>query len=368
MTYCPNGVNQPRTQKKRIAWEMEKSWVKKTRKAVFLDDLPEKHQTGPEIITKNPIQAGASLLKTVVSSSGNNLLLKTSNLHFQTSQESKGNIRLIDMQTLPPKKRGRPLGSTNYANNLNRNSGTMNFSRNQGKDARFARFKKNLKNTNNLTKLKFTHNYSGKSSEKSSSSSTSHSSDSTDSNQPIPIHFKCKDIEFTKITFSDELEKEKKKMEKVKKRLEQEKAKMKQIREEQIKSLQETSNNNSLQSEDGSKSIHGSSHENLEANEDTEIDNIPRLIQRISYQGYMLEYLDLMEKRMVDLSQSSSTISQGLDELWFGKEFYYHPMKPKIQQNTKPSNLKFPCRISFKSLSPDLIRDLIAKSRSKGQY
>ena len=53
MTYCPNGVNQPRTQKKRIAWEMEKSWVKKTRKAVFLDDLPEKHQTGPEIITKN---------------------------------------------------------------------------------------------------------------------------------------------------------------------------------------------------------------------------------------------------------------------------------------------------------------------------
>ena len=78
---------------------------------------------------------------------------------------------------------------------------------------------------------------------------------------------------------------------------------------EQIKSLQETSNNNSLQSEDGSKSIHGSSHENLEANEDTEIDNIPRLIQRISYQGYMLEYLDLMEKRMVDLSQSSSSMS-----------------------------------------------------------
>ena len=61
--------------------------------------------------------------------------------------------------------------------------------------------------------------------------SPSNSSDSTDSNQPIPIHFKCKDIEFTKITFTDELEKEKKKMEKAKLKLEQEKIKMRQIRE-----------------------------------------------------------------------------------------------------------------------------------------
>jgi len=98
MAYCPDGVNQPRTQKKRIAWEMEKSWVKTNRKAVFLDQMPLK--TGGEVITKES-RPGTSLLRTVVPSSGHNMSL------LKTSQESKENSKFSNIQ---PKK------SQNYGN------------------------------------------------------------------------------------------------------------------------------------------------------------------------------------------------------------------------------------------------------------
>merc|ERR1719447_2656659 len=136
-----------------------------------------------EVIRKEPIpiQAGTSLLKSFVPSSGSNSLLKT-------FKESKENSKFPEFSTMQPKKRGRPLGSTKFFASQNRMS-----SGNQSKDIRFARFKKNLRMTNNRTMLKFTHNYSERSPRKSlTSSSTSNSSDSTDSNQPIPIHFKCK--------------------------------------------------------------------------------------------------------------------------------------------------------------------------------
>ena len=113
----PNGVNQPRMQKKRIAWEMEKSYVKSSRKAIFLDEMPLK-KSG-EVIRKEPIpiQAGTSLLKTLVPSSGNNSLLKT-------FKESKENSKFPEFSNMQPKKRGRPLGSTKFLASQNRmNSG-----------------------------------------------------------------------------------------------------------------------------------------------------------------------------------------------------------------------------------------------------
>ena len=81
---------------------------------------------------------------------------------------------------------------------------------------------------------------------------------------------------------------------------------------EQIKAHQETSNN-SIKSLDSSKSTIEESQENSEEEQNSETeqksDIKPRLIQRISYQGYMLEYLDLMEKRMAALSQSTNGTS-----------------------------------------------------------
>jgi len=366
MAYCPDGVNQPRTQKKRIAWEMEKSWVKTNRKAVFLDQMPLKNG---EIITKDSRQ-GTSLLRPVVPSSGHNMSL------LKTSQVSKENSKFSHMQ--PKKVKTMAMQSQKV-----KTSAKTNNYANKSKDIRLARFKKNLKMVNKRQMLKFTHSYSEGSTTltSTSSSSSSSSSDSTDSNQPIPIHFKLRDIEFTKITFTDELEKEKKKLEKVKNKLkleknqleqekdklDQEKIKMEKIREEQIKAHQEST----ATYEKSQFQNRESQYHLLEAGQSfgsqqlSDIMN-PKINQTNSHQAYMFEYLAMMDQRMVALSRSTYTVAQGLDEL--NEEPSYQSTNPRMKQNQPTSTHRFLCSIPLKSLSPNLVRDLIAKSNSRVHY
>ena len=190
--------NQPRKQKRRIAWPMENYKKMPRNKVAVIEPLP-RNKSG-EVTQVSAISGRVS----GYSEQSNKIIDENS----KSSMMKKSKVSVLRKES---------TGNGNYPRFHNRE-----------KDARFARMKKNLKlaNANGRRKTKLTKNrqssegnrqdrLSDSSSKRSSTTSSSSSSSSSDGSSsdagsiPIPIHFKHDNFEFTKIVFSNVLEKDK---------------------------------------------------------------------------------------------------------------------------------------------------------------
>ena len=189
--------NQPRKQKRRIAWPMENYKKMPRNKVAVIEPLPRN-------------KSGEVTQVSAVSGVGSGNPEESNKIFDENTKTSmtKSNTSVLKKET---------AGNGNYPRFHNRE-----------KDARFARMKKNLKlaNANGRRKTKLISNrqsnegnrqdrLSDSSSKRSSTTSSSSSSSSSDGSSsdagsiPIPIHFKHDNFEFTKIVFSNVLEKDK---------------------------------------------------------------------------------------------------------------------------------------------------------------
>ena len=183
--------NQPRKQKRRIAWPMENYKKMPRNKVAVIEPLP-RNKSG-EVTQVSAISGRVS----GYSEQSNKIIDENS----KSSMMAKSKTSVLRKES---------TGNGNYPRFHNRE-----------KDARFARMKKNLKlaNANGGRKAKLTkkrQSSGGESSKKpNSTTSSSSSSDGTPTDDsdagsiPIPIHFKHDSFEFTKIVFSNVLEKDK---------------------------------------------------------------------------------------------------------------------------------------------------------------
>ena len=183
--------NQPRKQKRRIAWPMENYKKMPRNKVAVIEPLPRN-------------KSGEVTQVSAVSGVGSGNPEESNKIFDENTKTSmtKSNTSVLKKET---------AGNGNYPRFHNRE-----------KDARFARMKKNLKvaNANGGRKMKSTkkRQSSGGDSPTKRNSTTSSSSSSSDGTPtddsdagsiPIPIHFKHDKYEFTKIVFSNVLEKDK---------------------------------------------------------------------------------------------------------------------------------------------------------------
>ena len=216
MANCNNEGNQPRKQKQRISWEME-NYKKNPRNQVGVIDALALNKSGQvskvsnvhtptngtffgfaensvkSIVSKGNEMAGTSVLKLV-----------ENNLNSSGSSKKRISSSSSDSSTNSEKNK---MAGTRVLKRVEHKRNFPGYLGNRILDAKLAKMKKSLKMANSSCgKL----NKSTKNNHKSSRSSTRRTSSDSDqgSNVPIPIHFKCGIVEYTKIAYSQALEKD----------------------------------------------------------------------------------------------------------------------------------------------------------------
>ena len=214
MANCNYEGNQPRKQKQRISWEME-NYKKNPRNQVGVIDALALNKSGQvskvsnvltptngtffgfaensvkSIVSKVNEMAGTSVLKLV-----ENNLISSGSSKKRTSSSSS------DSSTNSEKNK---MAGTSVLKRVQHKRSFSGYLGNRTLDAKLAKMKKSLKMANGGKVNKSTKNNL-----KSSGNSTRRTSSDSDqgSNVPIPIHFKCGIVEYTKIAYSQDLEKD----------------------------------------------------------------------------------------------------------------------------------------------------------------
>ena len=212
MANCSYEGNQPRKQKQRISWEME-NYKKNPRNQVgVIDALPLNksgqvskvsnvptptngtffgfaENSGKSIVSIGNEMAGNSVLKLVENNTNNSGISKK-----RTSSSSS------DGSTNSEKNK---MAGTSVLKRVEHKRSFPGYLGNRILNEKLAKMKKSWKMASIGGKV-------NKSTKNNLKSSTRRPSSDTDqgSNVPIPIHFKCGIIEFTKIAYSQDLEKD----------------------------------------------------------------------------------------------------------------------------------------------------------------
>ena len=206
MANCNYEGNQPRKQKQRISWEME-NYKKNPRNQVEVIDALGLNKSGQVSKVSNVLAPTNGTFFGFVENSGKSIVSERNEMvgkwvesNLNSSESSKKRTSGSSSDSSTNSEKNKMAGNTRVLKKrVEHKRSFPGYLGNRTLDAKLAKIKRNL-NEKKFGKV----NTSTKNNLKSSGSSIrrSISSDSDQgSNVPIPIHFKCGIIEYTKIAY-----------------------------------------------------------------------------------------------------------------------------------------------------------------------